>query len=46
MVEEIRAWLSIQFISIGISICPYEEMRYLLRKTISENIDEYLDESK
>jgi len=46
MIENIRAWLSIQMIWIGINLCPYPEMRELLKRSINMQIEEYLDESE
>lgn len=33
---QFREWLSIQFINLGVALCPYPEMRYYLIGCIND----------
>jgi hypothetical protein len=41
---EFRAWLSIQLFSWAISVCPFEEMRDVLRCAVFTASDAYLND--
>ena len=45
MIEQFRSWLSIELIDLAIKVCPYEEMRELLRDSISNAVDRYFDDN-
>lgn len=35
IIEQFREWLSIELLRLSISVCPYEEMRELIRASIT-----------
>lgn len=41
MINEIRSWLSINFIALGVKLCPFEEMREYLRSGLNLGIESY-----
>lgn len=44
VIEQIREWLSIELISLGIKLIPYEEMRELVKAGVTLGIESYLQE--
>ena len=44
--EQIRSWLSIQLIDLGIRLCPYPEMQEYLKQGFILAIDSYLEKEE
>lgn len=44
MFNQIREWLSIELINLGIKVCPYPEMQDYIRSGIGLAVESYLEE--
>lgn len=44
MFTEFRMWVSIQLFDLAITICPFEEVRAMLRATCLETANKFLDD--
>jgi hypothetical protein len=46
MITSFREWLSIELFSLAIRICPYEEMREILKASITVAVGYVLEEDE
>jgi hypothetical protein len=46
MINNFREWLSIELFNLAIKICPYEEMREILKASITVAVGYVLEEEK